>query len=78
MKQAQATGGHDHAVPVQNTHQIFLQNHSASVIGGSNASAAEVTAASPMEPPGCTRYFTPNLNSHHKDIDKSGENLPAY
>jgi hypothetical protein len=25
MKQAQSTGGHDHAIPVQNTHQISAE-----------------------------------------------------
>jgi hypothetical protein len=56
MKQSQSASGHDHSVPVANnmgTHTKMTQMIGKNTNEGeSHASAAAVTAASPIDPPG--------------------------
>ncbi len=78
MKQAQPTRGHDHAIPAPKNTSNYDKQASGACGYGANALAAAVTAASPMEPPGCTRYLTPNLNASQKHANAGGSVRQGY
>jgi hypothetical protein len=62
----------------RNSLQIMKNKNVVHVVMGPNALAAAVTAASPMEPPGWTRYLTPNLNTSQKHTDAGGSLRQGY